>query len=254
MSEKQTEPLIPPLDTLPRISLKGTEVVRRQYLSHIKDNLVSIRPDGIQFNTTCIRRMENVVHIQMMIDRKRKWLIVRECDEEDRDAQRWCVVKENERKPRKITGSEFAIRIYRMMGWNRGYYFRICGSFAVREDKEDELLLVFELEESEIYPMSSAGRKKAGVTDAEVGREELEKLNAYEAAKEAEKKEREEAKKAGIEPETAKKQTAFSEILASETFGETFENHVNRLKLPSSEDIDGQLDFFQNEAQDNVEG
>ena len=244
MSEKQAEPLIPPLETLPRISLKGTEVVRRQYLSHIKDNLVSIRPDGIQFNTACITRMENVVYIQIMIDRKRKWLIIRGCDEEDRDAQRWCNVKEEGRKPRKITGKDFAIRIYRMMEWNRGYYFKVCGSFAVRDDKEDELLLVFELEESEIYPMSSSARQKAGVEDSEVGREELEKLNAYEAAKDAEKKEREEAKKAGIEPKAGKKQSAFSEILASETFGETFENHVNRLRLPASEEVEGQLDFF----------
>lgn len=149
MSKKQAEPLIPPLDTLPRISLKGTEVVRRQYLSHIKDNVVNIRPDGIQFNTACITRMENVVYIQIMIDRKRKWMIVRGCDEEDRDAQRWCNIKEEGRKPRKITGKDFAIRIYRMMQWNRGYYFKVCGSFAVRDDKEDELLLVFELEESE---------------------------------------------------------------------------------------------------------
>lgn len=36
MSEKQAEPLISPLDTLPRISLKGTEVIKRQHFSRIQ--------------------------------------------------------------------------------------------------------------------------------------------------------------------------------------------------------------------------
>ena len=246
MMEKQAvESLIPPLETLPRISLKGIEVVRRQYLSHIKDNIVTIRPDGIQFNTACIVRMENVVHIHIMVDRKRRWLIIRGCEEEDKDAQRWCILKEDGRKPRKITGKDFAIRIYRMMDWNRGYYYRICGSFAIREDKQDELLLVFELDESEIYPLTAKGRFSAGVDDEEVGVVELEKLNQIEEAREAEKREREKAKKAGIEPKKAKSKTSFSALLASESFGETFENHVDRVKLSKTDEIEGQLEFFQ---------
>jgi len=44
-------------EELPRISLKGSEIVRRQFLSHMKENIVTLRPDGIQFNNSCITRM-----------------------------------------------------------------------------------------------------------------------------------------------------------------------------------------------------
>lgn len=60
----------------PCVNISQMEVVRRQYLSHIKDNSVTIRPDGIQFNTACIVRMEDVVHIQMIIGRQQRWLVI----------------------------------------------------------------------------------------------------------------------------------------------------------------------------------
>lgn len=244
LQDYELEPLVPPLETLRRVNISQMEVVRRQYLSHIKDNSVTIRPDGIQFNTACIVRMEDVVHIQMIIGRQQRWLVIRGCSEDDRDSQRWCIVKPEGRKPRKITGKDFSIRMYRMMGWNRGYYYRCLGSFAVREDKEDELLLVFELDESEKYPLTFKGRLSAGVEDDEVGAEELERLDAYEAAKAAEKAAREEAKKEGRKPKPGKKQAAYSEILAAETFGERFEDHVDKIQPVNIEELQGQMSMF----------
>ena len=38
-----------PKDELKRVSLNGAEIVRRQYLSHIKEAMVTIRPDGCKF-------------------------------------------------------------------------------------------------------------------------------------------------------------------------------------------------------------
>ena len=40
-------------EDMERVDLARCEVVRRQYLAHTRDNVLTIKPDGIQFNNTC---------------------------------------------------------------------------------------------------------------------------------------------------------------------------------------------------------
>jgi hypothetical protein len=221
-----------PREQLPRISLKGSEVVRRQYLSHIFENVVTLRPDGVQFNNSCITRMVGIENIYLMIKRNDRWLIVKACEEDDCDAQRWCVIKEGKRKSRKITGRPFADRIYRMMGWNKGYYFKVCGTPALQIDKEDEVLMVFELDEAEKYPMTTKCREKAGVDDEEVGKEELRLLAEIERKQEEEKKKRKAEIAAGEKNKVHKKKERFPNTWGNESFGVPFESHKAKVKVP----------------------
>jgi hypothetical protein len=128
-------------EELPGSALPARRSSAGSSLSHIRDVVVTIRPDGIQFNQSCIAKMEGVDHILIMIHRRQRRLIVRACDENDRDGQRWCALKDGARKSRKITGGDFATRVYRMMGWSKGYYAKICGTPALQMDNEDELLM-----------------------------------------------------------------------------------------------------------------
>lgn len=226
-------------DELPRVSISGSEVVRRQYLSHMKDIIVTIRPDGIQFNNSCIMKMEDTVYILILIDRSKHWLIVRACEENDKDGQRWCNVKDDVRKSRKITGRDFATRVYRMMGWNKGYYYRICGAPALRIDNEDELIMVFELDETEMYPMSAKARQSAGVEDEEIGETELKRLAEVEAMREAEKTERTAAAARGEKPKKVKKNSRFPETWTEDSFGTPIEDYSSRVVVPHLTKDDG---------------
>ena len=58
-----------PKDEIIRIEVSEAEVVRRQYLSHIREPQVTIRPDGIQFNNSAIQMLEGAVYIYLMVDR-----------------------------------------------------------------------------------------------------------------------------------------------------------------------------------------
>lgn len=212
-------------EELPRVSLEGSEVVRRQYLSHIKEAILTIRPDGVQFNNSCIAMMEDVVYIQFLVNRQDHRIIIRASVENDRDSQRWCNVKDGQRKSRKITGKEFAIRVYRMMGWSRGYYYKICGTPALQENDEDELLLVFELDECECYTMTAKGRKAAGVTDEELGAE-LKKIQEEETRKAAEAGTASDEK-----PKRPKRTSKFPDSWDSDSFGVPVEEHKNRVDV-----------------------
>lgn len=86
------------------VDIRGAEVVRRQFLSHMKESMVTFRPNGLQFNTYCISGFTDVTHVLLMVDWEKGWFIIKPCDPDDRDGQRWCNVKGTERKSRFITG------------------------------------------------------------------------------------------------------------------------------------------------------
>lgn len=219
-------------DEMKRVGLGDAEIVRRQYMSHIKDATLTIRPDGVTFNNSCIAKMVDTYYIQFFIDRGRKLLIIRACEENDKDGQRWCNEKDGVRKSRKITGRPFCTRVYNMMGWSKGYYYRILGTPALQEDDEDELLFVFELEEFDRFPLTAKGRKAAGVTDEELDQEELQKLNEEERAR------AEQALAEGKKLPKPKRLSRHPEEWGNDSFGPKVSEHQSRIVLPRIDEIE----------------
>lgn len=222
-----TELLGVPLDQLRVIDLSGAEIVRRQYLSHLRDPQVTIRPDGIQFNNTAIQMLEDAVYVYIIMDRKLKWLVVEKVDPDVRDCQRWCSVKDGVKKSRKITGADYADRAYRMMGWNKGYYYKVCGTPALSALKKGVVHIIFELENYDRYCLTEKARKTAGVLDSEIGEEELENIKTE---TEAVKKAKEEAAANGTR--SHRKKYKHPDNWDSESFGEPYTLHKDRLELP----------------------
>ncbi len=152
-------------EELPEIDLSNFQVVRREFFSHIKEAIMTIRPNKISFNNSCIAKMPGVTHVFIGVDINAGTLIIRAADELDKDAQRWCNVKEEKRVSREITGKKFADMLYRDMGWSKRYYYKFCGTPALRKDADDELIFVFNLNDKQIFPMTEKSRIAAGVTD-----------------------------------------------------------------------------------------
>lgn len=244
-------------ESLPRISLEGANVISRYGFSRMHDMVMTIRPDGIQFNMHAIERIETQF-VLPMINRTNQWIIIKAGDSDDKDTQRWCSDKDGLRKTRKISGKDFPNRLYRYMQWNLGYYYKIFGSLALQVDVEDELLIVFELNPSERYPLTQKGREAAGVFDENVGEETLIKLNEHEAAMNAEKAERA-AKKARGE-KSGKSQISKSQLTdipsawGDDQFGPSVKDYRKRIELNRVNGryvIDGQTSLF-NETEDET--
>ena len=89
-------------------SYENFRVIRKELFAHLRDPSLSIRTDGISFNTACINKLVDVVYIKIYIDHMAKQLAIKECDPDDKNAIRWCIVKKDgSRKSRKITGRDF---------------------------------------------------------------------------------------------------------------------------------------------------
>lgn len=129
-------------------SYEGYQVVRRELFAHLREPAVVIRRDSVTFNTACIAGLEDAVYIQILVNQDNKRMVVRKCDENDKDALRWCVAKPDKRKSRKMTNKIFSAMMYEMMGWNLDCRYKILGH---KITFEDETIYVFDLMETEIF-------------------------------------------------------------------------------------------------------
>jgi len=129
-------------------SYEGYQVVRRELFAHLREPAVVIRRDSVTFNTACIAGLEDAVYIQILVNQDNKRMVVRKCEENDKDALRWCVAKPDKRKSRKMTNKIFSAMMYEMMGWNLDCRYKILG---YKITFEDETIYVFDLMETEIF-------------------------------------------------------------------------------------------------------
>ena len=145
-------------------SYDGYQVVRKELFAHLRDPAITIRKDSVTFNTACINGLEDVVYIHMMFNKELKRIVVEGCDENDKDALRWCVAKPDKRKSRKMMGRPFSELVYREMGWEEGCRYKILG---YRIQFEGKTLYVFDLNVPEVFLEKKRKKKTDNVETSE---------------------------------------------------------------------------------------
>ena len=160
-------------------SYDGYQIVRKELFAHLRDAAITIRKDSVTFNTACIEGLEDVVYIHMMFNRELKRIVVEGCDENDKDALRWCIAKPDKRKSRKMVGKPFSELVYREMGWDENCRYKILG---YRIQFEGKTLYVFDLMVPEIFHERKRRKKneQASQEVAEMPNEDAQNNNAAE--------------------------------------------------------------------------
>ena len=212
-------------------TLGETEIVSKQLINSIKDLTVTIRPNAIQFSTSSIRYFSSasdVKYVKLSISKGKKWLIVTAGDRDTIDAHRWCTEKDGRLESRKLPGDDFPNRMYVMMNWNKGFYYKAFGYLGAAIDEDYRPFLAYKLEETRGIALSTKARKDAKIKDADVGEEMLAKIMDHERKQEEERKE---AKKRG-EKFTSKPLVLLNGI-AEDSFGVLRKNQREENELPS---------------------
>lgn len=83
-----------------------------------------------------------------MFNSELKRIVVKGCNENDRDALRWCVAKPDKRKSRKMSCRLFSELLYKEMDWSVDCRYKILG---YRIEFEGEALYVFDLVAAEVF-------------------------------------------------------------------------------------------------------
>lgn len=145
-------------------SYDGYQVVRKELFAHLRDPAIVIRKDSITFNTACISGLEDVVYVHVMFNSALKRIVVRGCDENDKDALRWCIAKPDKRKSRKMSCKPFSELVYNEMGWDSDCRYKILG---YRINFEGETLYVFDLLVPEIFHEGQKRKKGESAPQSE---------------------------------------------------------------------------------------
>ena len=145
-------------------SYDGYQVVRKELFAHLRDPAIVIRKDSITFNTACISGLEDVVYVHVMFNSDLKRIVVRGCDENDKDALRWCIAKPDKRKSRKMSCKPFSELVYNEMGWDSDCRYKILG---YRINFEGETLYVFDRLVPEIFHEGQKRKKGESAPQSE---------------------------------------------------------------------------------------
>ena len=145
-------------------SYDGYQVVRKELFAHLRDPAIVIRKDSITFNTACISGLEDVVYVHVMFNSDLKRIVVRGCDENDKDALRWCIAKPDKRKSRKMSCKPFSELVYNEMGWDSDCRYKILG---YRINFEGETLYVFDMLVPEIFHEGQKRKKGESAPQSE---------------------------------------------------------------------------------------
>lgn len=143
-------------------SYDGYQVVRREFFSHIYEPTLTIRDKSVTFNNSCIRKLDEVVYIQFLLNPDQNKLVVRPCAEGARDAIRWCVAKGDTRKSRQISCERFTSKLFNMMGWENLYRYKLQGTQITYQGEQIYVFDLMNVEPVTPQTIGADGKRKRG--------------------------------------------------------------------------------------------
>ena len=128
--------------------LRGYEIARSQFFDTVARASVTFSINDLKFGIECIRKMNNISFVELLIHPDHHLLAVRPTSNKNRNAVRWAALKEGSPQPRTISGTAFLKTIYEIYGWKTDCKYRIRG---VRKQNADEAVYMFNMQETEIF-------------------------------------------------------------------------------------------------------
>jgi hypothetical protein len=128
--------------------LQELEVLRTQYASSTFRPKVILSYETISFNKSCVELLPNTKHVNVLIDRSKKRIIILPVNKHAKDALQWCNLSpKGEVRRKTCTARKFGEKLYDMMQWTKENNYRIL---AYYQEIDGVRLLVFNLCEYEM--------------------------------------------------------------------------------------------------------
>lgn len=135
------------------LSLEDFEFVRQEYFSNLREPSVNFTRCSFYVNVACLTHLPEAEYIQILINRKKKMLVLRPSIEEDRDSFSWCYTSKGKRKPRKLSCKLFFAKVIDLMGWSPNHRYKVLGKIA---HANGESILAFDLSKYATYKSVSS--------------------------------------------------------------------------------------------------
>ena len=143
-------------------SYDGYQVVRREYNSYRYEPTLTIKDKSIVFNNSCIRKMDDVVYIHMMVNPDQEKLVVKPCTAGEKDSIRWCVARGDTRKSREISCERFTGKLFRLMGWENLYRYKLQGTQITYQGEQIYVFDLMNVEPVTPQTIGADGKRRRG--------------------------------------------------------------------------------------------
>ena len=147
-------------DSAEDLNLDSYEITRGEFFAHQREPSFIFNDGKVGVNTACVRKLEDVEYVQILINREKKKLAVRACQEDDIYSLQWGNTKNGKRFPRQITGRIFFMKVCELMNWNPDFRYKILGKLV---QANNERIFLFDLTSHETFPriIDETGKKKS---------------------------------------------------------------------------------------------
>ena len=134
------------------------QVVRGEFFAHVFEPSITFSDSKVYVNTACVKKLPETDYIQILINKEKKKLLVRPCNEDERDSFRWCSATAK-RSPKQVTCRPFFALLCEEMGWDPNYRYKFLGKMI---RSKGESVFLFDLSAPEIYlrEISKEGKVK----------------------------------------------------------------------------------------------
>lgn len=204
---------------------RGFEVARSQFFDTTNKMCVTFDNRGVQFSTTCVRKLENKQYIEILVHPIKKLIVIRNSDKKVRNAVKWAKIDSlGNVVAKKIPGAAFMPTLYELFGWNTDLKYRIRG---VKKQKGNINLMIFDIKDAMVFVPQT--------TDDTNNTDENSLLNEV----------------VPIVPKSGKSIVAFPTAWAN-TFGNNFYNqtHIKPLQIAEKNGVDAEaVPFGENELE-----
>ena len=170
-NEQDSEKIDNPVETGSKFDLSGYEIVRAQFFSTRLNPAMTISQGKITFNTACMKKFKDVEYVEILLNSVENCIAVRPCEKDNVNAVKWGRIKDGKWLvlPKSCRG--FSEPLYELMDWKNECKYRFRGQYF-KEDNEQ--ILLFDLEEPEIFKRELQEILSAESTSDEVENETIE--------------------------------------------------------------------------------
>lgn len=130
-------------------SYNGYQVVRREFFSHIFDPSITFNRERVYVNSATLKKLPDVEYVQILINPESHKLVVRPCEEYEKDSFAWSrVTKQGKVVSKQVTCRIFFAKLFELMNWNPDYRYKLLGKLV---SSNGESLFVFDMDSTEVY-------------------------------------------------------------------------------------------------------
>lgn len=170
-NEQDAERIDNPVETGSKFDLSGYEIVRAQFFSTRLNPAMTISQGKITFNTACMKKFKDVEYVEILLNSVENCIAVRPCEKDNVNAVKWGRIKDGKWLvlPKSCRG--FSEPLYELMDWKNECKYRFRGQYF---QEDNEQILLFDLQEPEIFKRELQDILSAESTSDEVENETIE--------------------------------------------------------------------------------